>query len=90
MLVRDFAAVRRELENPLRIDSRNGSRKELGRLNDFPGDNPLRLMRFQFLRRLVAFERWLARRFAARIKDRAGEDGQLAIALTSVRDRVRL
>ena len=41
ILVRDLAAMRRELEDPLRINARHGAGEELGGLDDFTGDNPL-------------------------------------------------
>jgi hypothetical protein len=55
ILMRDLAAMRRELEDPERINARHGARKELGGLDDFTGDDPLRLVRLGLGWRLVAF-----------------------------------
>src|ERR1017187_7394245 len=80
ILVRDLAAMRRELVDPKRINPRHGARKELGSLDDFTRDDPLRLVRLGFRWRLAAFEGRLLPRLAARVKRRARENRNQPVA----------
>jgi hypothetical protein len=67
ILMRDFAAMRRELKNPLRINASQRAREELRRFHDFSGDDPLGLIRLRLGRRLRASRQFL-RRFSTRVK----------------------
>jgi len=78
--VAQLAAVRRELEDPFRLNPGESPREELGSFDDFTGDNPCRLVGFGFWRWLAALEDWLLLGFAARVKRRAGEHRKQLVA----------
>ena len=77
-----FAEMRRELNNPQRINASIRARKQLRGFHDFAGNNPRRLLRGRKFRwRLVCIARGGFRlTFVAIVKRRAGKHRELAIA----------
>jgi hypothetical protein len=73
-LVRQLAAVRGKLENPLRINPGQRAREELRSLHDLAGNDPLRLAGARLGRGRVRLGPMLPGRLTALEEGRSGKD----------------